>query len=253
MKVKTLLILILISCHIAYGQADEENNQFLWTSVSFNKKINKKARFNYSQLHSIGSNDLDLKYVQFNFKFSYKLKKRITLSLGYKPSLSVENETLRNRLYAGVRMYSKLGDKIRMNNSLSLEYYFTQRAKFQNRYFYKLKVYYRNNQLPWRLRPFVSQRIFWYSNGRLLQYYDEKGNKTNLKPPKGIHAYRFKAGLKFYPVKKVAFTIFYLKQIEFNTRILGSRDINAINPNTDKVRRPFYDFSVYGVSISYTL
>ena len=140
-----------------------------------------------------------------------------------------------------------------MRNSMTAEHHFTQRSKFQQRYYYRLDLYYRNTKLPWRLRPFLDQKLYWYSGGKPLQYYYADGEPAKLESPDGLHAYRIKTGLKLYPSDNFLLSVYYLKQKEFNTELFGSRDINSINPNSNSIRRTFYNFSVIGLSCTYKL
>ena len=137
-----------------------------------------------------------------------------------------------------------------MQNRITVEHHFNQRSKFQQRIFWTNKLYYRNKDLPLRFQPFITQKLYWYSNGRLLQYYDEEGDKSYLDSPDGLHAYRIQAGASVRLSRKVNLTAYFMKQVEFNTSLFNGRDINDFNPNTKKIRRPFYDFSVVGISAS---
>lgn len=257
MKKFPLIIFFLGTSLSLIAQITETDNTMLWTTLGVSKKLNDKFQISYYQLHSLNLAETRFNFIQPDLEIGYELSKNLDLDLGYSPTFSLDgvkgNQLLYHRVSADIKLSTKVSKRIRMKNSLTMEHHFTQRSKFQQRYYYRLDLYYRDTKLPWRLRPFVNQKLYWYSNGRDLQYYDANGNTTELKSPNGLHAYRIQAGIKLYPMDDFNFSIYFQKQKEFNSGILGSRDINSINPNSNTIRRPFYDFSVIGISCNYSL
>ena len=258
MKKLILLAFISLSSLTNNAQITETDNQMFWGIISLNKKIDKKMSVSYLQLNSVDINSGKFNFIQSEFSFNYKLKKRLISTLAYSPTFSLDgiagNQFVYHRLAGKIKLKTKVLKRLYMSNSIVGEYHFTERSKWRQRYYYRLDFEYKNNRkLPWKIRPFVSQKIYWYQNGRLLQYYDDLGNKTDLKSPNGLHAYRIKTGVKLSPLKKWNFIVYYQKQKEFNTSIFGSSDINNINTNNNKIRRSFYDFSVIGFSCNYKL
>ncbi len=239
------------------AQIRETENTMLWTTLGVTKKINKKFSASYYQLHSYSLEDTRLNFIQPDLGITYKLSKKWDILVHYSPTFSLDgvkgNQLLYHRVSTDLKLSTRLGKRFRMKNSITAEHHFTQRSKFQQRYYYRLDLYYRNTKLPWKLRPFASQKLYWYSNGRLLQYYSPDGEATKLKSPNGLHAYRIKAGIKLYPTDNFNVSIYYQKQKEFNSDFLGGRDINSLNPNSNSIRRSFYDFSVFGISCIYKL
>jgi len=253
--------LILIACLIASttinAQITETENTMLWTTLGISKKLNDKFSFSYYQLHSFSFRDNRFNFIQPDLNIGYEISKKWDFYIGYTPTFSLDgvqgNQLIYHRVSADIKLSSRIGKRIRIKNSITAEQHFTQRSKFKQRYYYRFDIYYRNTKWPWRLRPFATQKLYWYANGRDLQYYDADGNKTDLTSPDGLHAYRLKIGLKFYPSKDFILSIYYQNQKEFNSSLFGSKDINSLNPNTNNIRRSFYDFSVIGVSCSYKL
>ncbi len=258
---KTILILCLLTSLLTSifisAQIIETDKTMLWTSFGLSKKLNDKFSISYFQLNSLSLKDSRFNFIQPDLKIGYKLNKKWDLSINYTPTISLDtvqgNQSIFHRVSSRIRVSTKVSKRIRMKNSITTEFHFTQRSKFKQRIYYRLDLFYRDTKLPWRLRPFISQKLYWYSGGRLLQYYDTDGVKTDLKAPNGLHAYRIKTGIKLYPTDKVSFSLYYQKQKEFNSSLFGTREINSLNPNSNKIRRSFYDFSVIGVSLNYKL
>ncbi len=257
MKKIFLIITLSLSC-IIYAQINETENQMLWTTLSVSKKINSKFNISYLQLHSVNLNTSKLNFIQSELSFNYKLNKTLTSTISYSPTFSIDtvsgNQLAYHRMSTKIKLKTKITKRFSMKNSMVAEFHFTERSKWKQRFYYRLDLEYKNNRkMPWKMRPFISQKLYYYYNGKLLQYYDDLGNKTDLKSPNGLHAYRIKTGVKLYPVKKLSFAVYYQKQKEFNTDLFGSSDINNLNTSSGKIRRSFYDFSVFGISCNYKL
>ena len=198
-----------------------------------------------------------MNFIQTEVNLQYRLSSRWQAYVEYCPTFSLDdipdNQLLYHRVRAGVRLYTPWAAHFRMYNSWHAEHNFTQRSKFAQRYYYVNDFYYRNASWPWKLRPYLNQRLYWYQNGKELQYYDDFGIRTDRTSPNGLHAYRFQFGMKLYPSANLNLNIFYMKQLEFNTGLFGTLDINSLNPNTGSIRRDFYNFSVIGISATYKI
>lgn len=239
----------------AIAQIDESENVMSWTSFSLSKKFNKNWSGSYSQLHSIALDELEFNFIQSNLKLTRKVKKNLYVSAGYKPTFKLNNnnegeQILFNRLYGEMRYTQKLGD-FRFQHKIGGEHHFTSLRKFQQRYYYSLKTYYRNKDLPLELRPFFTQKLFYYNGGKPIQEIDEETNEIFEVVPNGLHAYRFQLGVRVSPTEKMNVSLYYMKQVEFNS-FLGN-DINVENENTGKITAPFYNFGVIGLTMSYRL
>ncbi|MFO7659258.1 MAG: hypothetical protein R6W78_19540 [Bacteroidales bacterium] len=254
MKKILLLGLMLFQMFTVSGQVFEKENHMFWAFAGIQKDIGEKFSIGYDQLHSYDINERGFNFIQSNLQFSYRPVRAWTFSVSYEPTLKINDDPndqlIYHRISGEIRLYTRISGSIRMNNAINAEQNFTQGSKYQQRYYYRLDLYYRNTSLPWRLRPYITQRLYLYNNGRLLQYYDEEGEKLDLKSPDGLHAYRVYAGIRFYPTSNFRFSLLFMRQVEFNTKLLGSRDIHSLNPNTNSIRRSFNNFSVFGIMLS---
>ncbi len=258
-SLKPFLLLIFLSLHLTfYAQITETDQQMFWSSFSIQKKINKHLKLNYFQLNSFNMDNGQMNFIQSDFGITYKLSKHWSTGINYTPTFSLDdiagNQLVYHRVSAKIKVSNKITRHIYVKNFLVAEYHFTQRSKWQERLYYRLDIEYKNKRkMPWKMRPYISQKLYWYQNGRLLQYYDSDGNTTILASTDGLHAYRIKTGVKIYPAKNWSFNIYYLRQTEFNTQLFGGNELNSLNPNTNNIRRSFYDFNVWGLTIGYKL
>lgn len=258
-KIKKLTIglLILWMFNPANAQVQETSRSMIWGSFYVNKKFNKTFRMSYNQINSLDLQSGRINFIQSDIGLKIRPSKRWLIGIHYVPTFSIDNvqsnQLVYNRLTLKLRFTQKINRRIYLKHRWAGEHHFTQRSKWQQRFFYQLILEYRNKRMPWKMRPFIAQKIYWYQNGRLLQYYDTNGNKTDLLPPNGLHAYRLRTGLKFYPNKHLRIKVFYMMQKEFNSNLFGGNEINSLNPNSGKIRRPFYNFNVWGLTIGFKL
>lgn len=225
-----------------------------WIGFGVNKNIGEHFAIEYFQTNSIALSDsVRMNFIQPNLNIKYKLD-QLSFYLGTKPTFSFGgNQLIYNRLTAGIKYKFRFNKYFRSKISFNFEQHFTQRSKFQQRYYLRWDLYYRNTDWPLRLRPFFNQKIYYYTGGRPLQYYDEFGSKTENIPPSGLHAYRWRAGIKIFPTKNMILSAFLEQQKEFNINFLGTKEINSLNPNSGKIRRGFYNYTTIGLSVYFLL
>ncbi len=249
-KIILIILLYFISISIFAQSIPSQGKLMNWIGVGISKKIGNKISIEYYHTYSFEiNNKLQPNFIQSSVKLQYKISD-LSVYLGTKPTFILTNssQSVVHRLISGIKYKFRFSKKIRSKVSLNFEHYFTQKSKFKQRYFFRFDIYYRNPKWPLKLRPFLNQKIYYYSGGRPLQYYDDLGDKTENVPPNGYHAYRWRGGLKIYPTKKMSISIYMEQQREFNLNILGNNDINSLNPNSGKIRRGFHNYSTIGIS-----
>jgi hypothetical protein len=255
-KLKIIALAVLLSWGFeTQAQIDEIENQMAWYSFSVSKKLNKKWSVSYSQLNSMALDELEFNFIQSNFKVSRKLAKYTYLKFGYKPTFKLnatdENpQWLFHRLYTELQYTQKAGD-FRFQHKLGGEHHFTPVAKFQQRYYYSLKTYYRNKDLPLELRPYITQKLMYYRGGNPIPVDDD--DEIIFIRPNGLHAYRLQAGVRVTPMDRLNVSLYYMRQFEFNAPFFGGEELNVTNAMTGKTAAPFYNFGVIGISLSYRL
>lgn len=251
----TLIFTLLLGGICLNAQVTETDKSMFWATASTGTKLSKKVSLSYEQLHSYDLTKGRINFIQPSLGVHYKPSKKWQLSFNYIPTISIDenpnNQLLYHRVRVRARHYTRVNKRFRMYNSINAEHNFNQFSKYQQRIYLRNDFYYRNNSLPWRLRPFIEQRLYWYQGGRDLQYYSEDGAKLEKVAPNGLHAYRGKIGVKLYPIKNLNFSLYLLKQEEFNTSLFGAKDINSPNRKKNKIRRKYYDYTVFGLSATY--
>ncbi len=240
------------------AQVQETSRSMFWGSFYVYKKFNKTLGMSYFQVNSMNLQSGRMNFIQSDLSFKIKTFRHTLIGIHYTPTFSLDvvpnKQVVYHRVGIRFKYYHKIVRHVYMKHYVAAEHHFTRRAKWRQRFYYRLDLEYKNKRMmPLKMRPFIAQKIYWYQGGRLLQYYDSNGNKTDLLPPDGLHAYRIKTGLKLYPSDHLRLQVYYMLQKEFNSNLLGGNPIHSLNPNTGKIRRPFYNFHVWGLIIGYKL
>lgn len=241
------------------AQIDESNASMTWGTLSLTKKIDNRFSVGYSQLHSFDER-MELRFIQSNFKVTYRLNKQWRFITGYKPTVLVNSkkqQKIYHRIFGEIQHNSRFGNW-RIRNAVTAEHNFTQRPKFKQRYYYTLKVTYSNKKLPLRMQPYLMNRLYYYAGGSPRIYDVEAGLLPEGSPeveealaPNGFHAYRIQAGVSMKLAKRVRLNVYHMRQFEFDD-ILGGRPLVVENEVTGKITGKYFNTSVIGVSLGFT-
>jgi len=229
--------------------------QFLWQSISTRFELDVDKDLVVSQMISHEPGVSRIGSIQWNLGFRQLFTNDFSVSGGYKPTFFPNREVnqIRHRLYGNLRYRQRLRS-FRIYHSLTTEWHFPRPSKFRFRTYYTFSIDYRNKKIPLKIRPYLALSLYHYLDGRPLQYYDEATEtKIEKVAPNGLHAARWRYGIRLRPIKQITISLYWLQQKEFNTRLFGGRDINSLNPRTGNIRRRFFDFNVLGYSISLNL
>ncbi len=252
MKKYILLFILSLSILNINAQADETDALMFWHSIGMSSPMGEKMKFKLSLLNSLRMDRGEYNFLQPKVGFAFDVGRRQNIELGFKPIISLTRDQMFNpRFYIAYNRSVKLNTFFRMTNELTFEHNTQEYGKFKQRIYYDMGFYYRNLNLPLKLRPYTQMSLYYYLNGRPLQYYDNEGIPTEELKPNGLHALRYNLGVKIYPTNVISMSFNYKGQREFN--IGNKRNINSLNPNTGSIRRDFYHFNVVGVSIFFSL
>lgn len=251
-KVKiSCFITLLFFCFQNPSILIAQENLKLWTSYGATTRLTKELRIRGSQLLLFNQEPFELSSMQNSAVITYRINRKISFGVGYQRSSdpSNPNQEARNRLEGRFRYNARIG-KIRLQNALRTEWHFPERSKFEYRIRYGLRIHGGSWGLPLKTTPFVTNEFHYYLSGRPLQYRDADGERLIKQSPDGLHAYRFTFGISCRPIKRIRASLSYMRQTEFN---IGSkyREINVVDPRDGDIIRPFNNFSVLILNVSY--
>ena len=222
-----------------------------WGGIGINWRITKKSSINFSQLLGANLNPSTIQYTQSNINYDYRFNKRHSLKLGYKPSVyfSGGNVKLYNRGYTEYAFRHKLFT-LPIKHIVTSEFHFPTLKKYQFRFIYGVKYYFKNNFLPIKMTPYLKAQLFYYLRGKPLSYYDSNSDLIVKQSPSDFHRFRLGGGITMKPTRSLRLSVYYFYQQEFNTNLTSNRDLNIPSKNGSKIKYPFNNYHVVGISIT---
>lgn len=224
-----------------------------WLSLGTDVQATKKLSVGISQLFCFNTDPAELQFSQLSLEADYKLHKNTYLLAGVEQFhfKSGSDYTLYHKLSTGLMFRKLLGLPIK--NALELEWFLPSQKKHRLRAVYTIGYSMKNSFLPWHGRPFVKGQLYYYYGGAPLTYYDATGETLAHQSPNDLHRYRLTGGLSFRPAKHWNIAMYYLWNKEFNSGLFENRDLNITSKNGSKIKYPFNDYSVLGLSFTYQL
>jgi hypothetical protein len=224
-----------------------------WLSVGTEIEVNKKLSLDISQLYCLNTGPYELQFSQLSAGLEYRLGKR-TYLLGGIEQFYFRNGSdfdIYHKLYTGVVFRRLFGLPIK--NAFEAEWFFPQQKKHRIRGLYTISYSQKNKLLPWKGRPFVKGQLYYYFDGAPLTYYGENGEVLAYQAPNDLHRVRITSGIVFKPFKKWNMALYYAWNKEFNTGLFETRALNIPSKNGSRIKYPFNNYNVLGVSFTYQL
>lgn len=251
---KKLLILAAVLPALFQANAQDLPAGFKnWLSLGTEIEVSKKLTLELSHMSCFNTGPYELQFSQLTVGAEYKLRKNTYLLGGVEQYhfRSGSDFNLFHKLYTGFMLRKAFG--LPLKNMLELEWFLPQQKKHGLRAVYTLSYSLKNDVLPWKGRPFVKGQLYYYYGGAPLTYYGENEVVLAQQSPNDLHRYRLTGGIVFKPIKRWQMTLYYLWNKEFNTGLFENRDLNIPSKNGTKIKYPFNDYSVLGLSFTYQI
>lgn len=264
---RKLFLAITLVLGLIQIQAQDLSQDFKnWYIGGVNLRITKDATLKLNHLTSFDVAGYKLKFGQSGIAWKQKLNDQWSTEGGYAYNFikGSEKTIIYHRAHLNASHRVKIG-KLRMTNTVQGEYYFPQLQKFQARGVVTNKWSYYNRHWPLKISPYIKNQVFYYHGGREITYWipqDEldpelieasEEDEFVEQAPNGWHRYRFTAGVRMKLAKPLALSLFCIHQREFNTGWAPYRELNVPNKSGTKIKRPFNNYSLIGLSLIYTL
>lgn len=267
LKVLLLGILVIVSWP-GWGQ-DLKPGFKTWFDYTVDFTYKRKYTVSFNQILSFNTDPYRIGFIQNDFGFDYRIKRRMYVGAGYVWSLFKDSQSLRNRYgldpnIIGMLDFNRIyldfsykhdffNKRIQLKHKSSFQYFWPELKKYEYRITYSAKFYFKLKNIPWRGVPFLENKFYIYLGGIPANYYDViTGDVIATEPPNGLHRYRLKTGVRFRPGKaRFYFTPYFFYQKEFNMSILPGNDLNITNPTTGSARYRFNNYYVIGVNLTY--
>ena len=180
----------------------------------------------------------------------YRWNKRWRTSFGYRPLYFRGREKMiwYSRWQARISYYKRSKPYL-WRYSLIAEHFKPTTKKYQYRIILSARFYDRQ-RLPWKGKPYIEGRLYYYYGGKPLKYYHKDGTLVTIKAPNDFHRYRIIIGARFKPYRNLRLSTYYIYQREFNNPFTNHRDINVPSRYGTKIRYPFNNYTVFGISLT---
>lgn len=252
---KFFFIVIFHTCLVMSGQ-DLSDEMKSFSTIIVNQKISNKNKLSltYSGISDIPS--FKYTYHQIGLAFGHKMAKNdwLAVNIDQINILQRNDNSYRNYFRFGMEYsHSKRWSKFDLDHEFGGEIFLPAFAKYQYRWTYDFSVTYRKSFTKFKIRPFTSFRLYYYSGGNLANYYDNEGELLAIKAPNDIHRWRFYLGFKTRLFKSMNLNVSYMHNEEFNASLNRYSDINIYNRTKTAVRLPFNSYNAIVLSVIYNL
>ncbi len=254
---KILFLIFLLAFALVNSHAQDLTDDIkTFTTLNVNYKLSDKTRASISYTGISDLAQAKTNYHQIGLTHRYKItpKSYISSNLDFIKINQRSENTFKNYTRVGFE-YSRNSSwrRFLIGNDLGGEVFFPKFSKYQYRYIYSLDITYRLNFTKWKIRPYSNMKVYYYSGGDLINYYDNESNLMAIKAPNDIHRWRWYLGFKMKPSKNLSLIVSYLHNEEFNAGINRYSDINIYNRKKNGIKLPFNSYDGINLLLSYTL
>lgn len=271
MKKLFAVLLMIVSSTVLAQEGDDvqENSIKPFYSTYVNLKLSQRWSIDNYTLLAMRSPKQKFWLVQSSIGVNFRINRIYTASLGYGHALykhtpwwdehypqkpNFLNTVSFHTLSLGLKRSDRLGEKLRITNRIIVQQYMPKFEKYQMRFQYNMKLGYRKNDLPIKLKPFVQGAIYYYFNGVPITYFDEDTETERDASPNGFHRFRLRVGTSFRPIpknKRLSVVLSLGLNQEFNINGLGNNlHVDSEDGNTVY---PFNSYTFAGLQLNYFL
>lgn len=228
------------------AQSDWRN----WYEASFGIAFSKKIDVSLSHLRSYDvPNSFHNNFNESSVDVSYYFTKNFFVRSGFSLTELPKDRITTNKYFSRLGYKIPIAKILHWSNSLQGEINTVSGQANTYRFIYITRLVTSHRLKFLKLSPSVSYWLFYTKGGKAIQYFDDAGSPLVKDTPDGLHRGRFVLNLNTKLSSVLSLSLFYINQKEFN---LSGRDINVVNPRNGKVARPFRDYQVAGINLSFS-
>ncbi len=264
------LLVLLITGTLVFNVTGQDllEGQKIWNGLSLSKSFSPRVTVDFDGVVSQEMKGLSTSFVQSRIAVGYKISKPFQVQVGYGIFMLPWNRNFEQFFYNqnifGGRSFQDLSTRLVHKFKISPSFKVKQRLitqlfiptvdKYKIRFNYRFKLYYRNKNLPMKMKPFSELGLYYYQGGVPIFY--REGDSLEYGAPNGLHRTRLKLGVIFKPFEKIGalqVMLYYMLQKEFNLPFMGNplnvqtSDIDAGDFN--RITYPFNNYGVWGIHL----
>ena len=244
----SLALLLTVCISSAYSQ----QNWKAWAAAAVNFSLTKKVDLRVNHLRSYdldGSNTNG--FNQTSVSLDFKAGKKLSAGGGYMHTGLPSTGSGTDRYFARLGYKIPLFKILNWQNTLQGEYHSANESRFRERVVFNTRISNRKKIEPLGLTLSASFWLYYNIGGSTLRYFDKTGNVLTRNQPDGLHRYRLYLNIAKRITPDFSVTLYYMHQQEMNWFADEFHRINVVNPVTGKISRPFSNYDVAGLSLSY--
>ncbi|MFM9909870.1 MAG: DUF2490 domain-containing protein [Chitinophagaceae bacterium] len=225
-----------------------------WGGAGLTLSLTKKLDLRLNHLRSYNLNSrVENGFNQSSMSLNYDLTKRISVLGGYMLTAFPSGSESTSRGYTRLSYRMPIAKLINWSNGLQAEYHSTTETRFRYRFIYITRLS-NKKEIPFmHLTLSASYWLYYNLGGNEIRYFDKSGAVLTRHSPDGFHRGRLYLNVATKVVKGLTFTIYYMKQTEFNLFSSEFRKMNVVNPTTGKTSRSFDSYNVAGLGLLYDI
>lgn len=238
------------------GQGGEDSGTATWrnwTGLGTDIFLSRKSELSLDYLRGSHFDEpLKTDFNQAGISVDYDFTKQLSGKGGFMLTHAPSSEEITYRIYLRGSLRERLGDNLTWTNGIQAERHSANENRFDYRIIYLTRFGLQKRIKFLRLAPSVSYWLYYNIGGDKIQYYDTEGSPSIKQTADGFHRGRLILNLNSKLNNTVSVSMYYLRQNEFN--LFGNaRGLNVRNPSTGKIKRPFNNFNVLGLSLQFEL
>lgn len=248
------ILAIVFICFTFLGESKAQKEWKAWASanatVSFTKKLD--ARLTHLRSYNITDN-FSNGFNQTSLSLDYDLSKHVSILGGAMYTGYPSSGSSTNRVFTRISYKFNIANALNWSNGIQAEKHSEQETRYRYRLVYITRLS-NKERIPFlNLTLAASFWLYYNIGGNDLRYFDKSGAVILRQSPDGFHRGRlfFTASSKIN--KHFSFSLYYMKQQEFNLFSSPYREMNVVNPNTGNISRPFDNYNVAGATLSYDI
>ncbi len=253
-----MLIIFCLGVRVATAQSNPADDAGgagwrLWTGINTDIFLSRKSEISIDYLRGADMADpIVTDFHQASASVDYDFTKQISGKAGMTFTQTPSSGEFTYRVFLRGSYKMKVGDLVSWTHGLQAESHSPNENRFDYRGIYMTRFGLQHRLKLLRVAPSISYWLYYNIGGSKIQYYDTSGEPSVKETADGFHRGRLTLNVNSKLSDAASISLYYMMQNEFN--LFGdSRGLNVINPSTGKIKRPFSNYNVLGLSLQFDI
>lgn len=254
-KASFLVLVTLILTGIIPASSYGQNDWRAWNSFSVGLPLTKNldGRIAYLRSTDITNGIFENNFNWYQFRLNYEINRNWDVRMGTTWMNQPASGATTNRIFIDAFHRIKLNKRFVLKNGVQFETHNNVENRYDQRIILMSRLGLRRRLRILNVAPSVSYNLYYNIGGSPLTYYNESAIVIAQNSPNGFHRGRILINFNFKLSDPIRLSIYYMNQHEFNLLSSETNKINVFNPVKGNIQRPFNNYNVVGIALSYQL